>query len=156
EGRASSPRRRALRSRGAPRLRRGASERRGVWGAISGPPSKQADYSVQLGVGIHEIHPLGDDPQAVRGASQAMLDLGAPDPLSLVAILDQDERGADAKLMVIRVEHPDVADLVHGAGRRDARVSARMQELTDADLEQGAVVVHDRHRRDWIRLARLE
>jgi len=30
---------RVLGDRGAPRLRRGASERRGVWGAMSGPPT---------------------------------------------------------------------------------------------------------------------
>ena len=38
--------------RGAPRLRRGASERRGVWGAMSGPPT------VVGGSSIHPLWPL--------------------------------------------------------------------------------------------------
>src|SRR5258705_1291736 len=45
-------------SRGAPRLRRGASERRGVWGAISGPPTST---DVRVRVGIHSGRPTLTD-----------------------------------------------------------------------------------------------
>jgi class 3 adenylate cyclase len=48
-------------SRGAPRLRRGASERRGVWGAISGPPTSTDGLEVRVRVGIHSGRPTLTD-----------------------------------------------------------------------------------------------
>ena len=107
-------------------------------------PSKQTHDAVQLRFRIHEVDPLGGDPQPSGGTTQPMLDERTPHPLALATVFDKNERRVDADVVRAGFHDLDVADLVHGARSGRPRVGAWMLELTHADLEQPPVVVDDR------------
>src|SRR5688572_8344672 len=88
---------------------------------------------------VYKIDALGSDAEAVSFAAQAMLHQSGPQPLLVVAKLDDRERGAYREIV-----DDDVPHLVDGARQRRARVGARMTHLLHAQLEQGAVVIDER------------
>src|SRR5437763_11243173 len=100
--------------------------------------------AIEFTFGIHEIHALVRDAECSALRPQAVLDQRAIEALFLVAELHHRERRADAQLAACAVELHHVADLVHGARERLARMRARMAELLNAQLEKRAVVVDDR------------
>src|SRR5262245_65695179 len=85
-----------------------------------------------------------------------MLDDGAPHALALAPVLDENERRAHARLPTLGLQHPDVPDLMHGAGSGDTGVGSRVLELANASFHEPPVVVDDRRGRQWIGLIRLE
>src|SRR5213082_518020 len=100
--------------------------------------------AIEFTFGIHEIHALVRDAECSAVRPQPVLHQRAIEALFLVAELDHRERRADAQLAVWAAELHHVADLVHGARERLARMRARMAELLYAQLEERAVVVDDR------------
>src|SRR3954470_8388802 len=86
--------------------------------------------AIELSFGIHQIDALVRDAECIALISlmvaQAVLDQCPIKALFLVAELHQRQRGADAQLAVRALELQHVADLVHRARERLARMRARM------------------------------
>src|SRR2546425_6986186 len=88
--------------------------------------------AIELTFGVHQVDALVRDLECIALAPEAVLDQRALEPLFLVAELHQRERRADTQLAVRFAKRHDVANLVHGARKRQAGVRARVPDLLDA------------------------
>src|SRR6185503_15962476 len=101
--------------------------------------------------GVYKIDALASDAKRVAVSLEEVLDEAGPHTLLFLSKLHHRQRRAHHEI----ADH-DVADLVHGARQRRARVRAGMAHLPDAQLEQRAVVVDQRRGLLRILLALLE
>src|SRR3989440_19079 len=105
---------------------------------------KEDGDAIELTFGIHEVDALVRDAECSAAFAQPVLDQRAVDALLLVAELDQRQRGGHAQLGRCLAHDANIADLVHGARERQARVRPWVPQLLDPQLEKCPVVVDDR------------